>query len=102
MYEDDKMIKEEKKIKYEGVKGTCHIREPGNAIRRHTGSWRIKKPVIDHKKCISCKTCFTFCPDSAIKWKNNKPVIDYTLCKGCGICANECPVKCINMKRDKE
>jgi len=91
---------EEKKLKYDGIKGIPHEREPGSAVRRNMGSWRIFKPIIDHKKCISCKTCFTFCPDSAIKWINDKPKIDYDMCKGCGICAHECPVKCIEMKRD--
>ncbi len=103
-------IVEEKKIKYKGLQGIPHVREPGNAIRRHTGSWRIKKPVVDHSRCISCKTCFTVCPDSAYKWLDKKPnpksklkgkpIVDYTMCKGCGICAEQCPVKCIEMKKD--
>jgi 2-oxoacid:acceptor oxidoreductase delta subunit (pyruvate/2-ketoisovalerate family) len=110
MHEADKMITEEKKIKYDGINGICHIRKPGNAVKRHTGSWRINKPIIDHSKCISCKTCFVVCPDSAIHWKNEKPnkksalkgkpIVDYTICKGCGVCSAECPVKCIAMKRD--
>lgn len=91
---------EEEKIKYEGIKGVPHNREPGSAIRHKTGNWRVFKPTIDHKKCISCKICFTFCPDSAIKWINNKPIIDYDVCKGCGVCSAECPVKCIKMIRD--
>jgi 2-oxoacid:acceptor oxidoreductase delta subunit (pyruvate/2-ketoisovalerate family) len=105
-----KLVKESK-LKYEGVRGIAHIREPGNAVRRHTGSWRVMKPVIDHSKCIGCKTCFLSCPDSAYKWENKKPnpkaaqkgspKIDYTMCKGCGICAAECPVKCIKMIRDE-
>jgi len=91
---------EETKIKYQGVKGIPHVREAGNAIRRRTGNWRVFKPIIDLKKCISCKTCFTFCPDSAIKWVNNRPQIDYHICKGCLICQRECPVKAINSVRD--
>lgn len=95
---EDKLIKESK-LKYEGLKGIPHERELGSAIRRNTGSWRVFKPVIDLKKCISCKTCFTICPDSAIKWRG-KPYIDYRVCKGCLLCVAECPVKAISSKRD--
>jgi 2-oxoacid:acceptor oxidoreductase delta subunit (pyruvate/2-ketoisovalerate family) len=91
---------EEKKLNYEGVKGIPHIREPGNALRRNMGSWRVFKPKIDMKKCTKCKTCFTVCPDSAINWIKEKPKIDYDMCKGCLICVNECPVKAISAKRD--
>ena len=111
MHEDDKMITEEKKIKYTGVKGIPHIREPGNAVRRPTGCWRTVKPVVDHSRCIGCKLCFTVCPDSAYKWKEEKanknskvkgkPIVDHTMCKGCGICAEQCPVKCIKMVKDE-
>lgn len=104
------MIIEEKKIPYEGKKGICIVAEPGNSIKRNTGTWRLMKPVIDHSRCISCKTCFTVCPDSAIKWSNEKPNsksklngrpdVDFTMCKGCAICSVECPVKCIKMERD--
>lgn len=94
------MIVKEKAIKYEGVKGVPHLREPGSAVRRFTGAWRVFRPMIDRKKCISCKICFTFCPDSAIKWIGGKPVFDFQVCKGCGVCAHECPVKAIEMKRD--
>lgn len=91
---------EEEKIKYEGVKGIPHIREAGNAVRHKTGNWRVFKPAIDLKKCISCKICFTFCPDSAIIWKENKPHIDYDICKGCLVCKRECPVKAITAELD--
>ncbi len=105
-------IIEESKLKYDGIKGIAHIREPGNAIRHPTASWRIFKPVVDYKKCISCKTCFISCPDSAIKWKNEKPnensklvgkpLFDYDICKGCGVCWTECPIKAIKAVRDVE
>lgn len=91
---------EEKKIRYEGVKGVPHIREAGNALRHRTGNWRVFKPYINQKKCISCKTCFTFCPEGAIMWHDNKPHIDYDVCKGCLICKRECPVRAITAELD--
>ncbi len=103
------MIVEESKIKYLGVRGIPHLRNV-EKDKRHTGTWRVVKPVVDYSKCISCKTCFIICPDSAYKWEEKKPnnnsklkgrpVVDLTTCKGCGICAQECPAKCIEMKRD--
>ena len=103
-------IVEESKIKYVGTKGVPHLSNPGNAVKKHTGSWRIMKPVVDHSRCISCKTCFAVCPDSAYSWEEKKPdknsktvgkpVVDYNLCKGCLICVEQCPVKCIRAERD--
>ncbi len=95
---------EERKIDYSGIKGIPHERELGSAVRHRTGDWRVFKPHIDHRKCISCKICFTFCPDSAIHWKKagsrELPMIDYHVCKGCLICKNECPVKAITAELD--
>ncbi len=95
---------EEKKLQYLGVKGIPHEREPGSAVRHKTGDWRVFRPSIDRKKCISCKICFAFCPDSAIHWKKaggrEIPVIDYHVCKGCLICKQECPVKAITADLD--
>jgi len=89
----------ESKLRYERLRGVPHIREPGNAVRHNTGAWRVFKPVWDLKKCIKCKRCWVFCPDSAIEWKG-KPVVDYDVCKGCGICSKVCPVGAIKMVRD--
>lgn len=95
---------EEKKLKYLGVKGMPHIRETGSAVRHKTGDWRVFKPKINYGKCISCKICFAFCPDSAIYWKKSGareiPVFDYHVCKGCLICKSECPVKAISADLD--
>lgn len=93
---------EEHKIRYEGAKGVPHVREIGNAVRKFTGAWRVFRPMTDYKKCISCKICFTFCPDSAIRWVKNRPVFDWQVCKGCGICSAECPVRCIAMQRESK
>ncbi|NOZ82090.1 MAG: 4Fe-4S dicluster domain-containing protein [Candidatus Micrarchaeota archaeon] len=91
----------ESEIPYHGVRGIPHIREPGNAVRRKTGNWRIFKPVIDLEKCIRCRQCFIFCPDSAVIWKNH-PEIDYWICKGCLVCVRVCPVKAIKSEREQE
>ncbi len=79
------------------------IDEPGSTIKNKTGGWRSFRPIIDHKKCIKCGTCWQFCPDNAIR-KNKKGEfeVNYDYCKGCGICANECPVKAIKMIKEEK
>jgi pyruvate ferredoxin oxidoreductase delta subunit len=74
---------------------------PGDAGR--TGSWRVRRPVIDYTKCTparkgkaACYFCWLYCPDSVVS-KTLKPEIDLEYCKGCGICAEECPTQAISM-----
>ncbi|MFQ6010350.1 MAG: 4Fe-4S binding protein [Candidatus Aenigmatarchaeota archaeon] len=103
-------MKEEKKLKYEDVKGIPFVAEAGNSSKKYMGGWRVFRPKINYSKCISCKICFAFCPDSAIKWKKEKPfpdaksvgkpVFDFNMCKGCGLCWANCPVKAIDKIRD--
>ena len=71
----------------------------GYGVLRDVSSWRVFTPKIDLEKCTSCKTCWLFCPETAINWVDNKPEIEYRKCKGCGICVHECPVKCIEFER---
>ena len=79
------------------------IFNPGSTKRYKTGGWRALRPVVDESKCISCGTCWVFCPEGCIYQKDNKKfVANYDYCKGCGICANECPVKCIEMKMEEK
>ena len=79
------------------------ITKPGSSKENKTGSWRSMKPVVDLKKCTKCGTCWTFCPDSAIKMgKDGYPVIDYDYCKGCGICSTVCPVNAIKMEKEEK
>lgn len=65
------------------------------AFEFETGDWRLEKPVFFKERCIDCKFCWIYCPDSAILIDENNKVcgIDYKHCKGCGICSYECPVK---------
>ena len=77
------------------------ITTPGSSLRYKTGGWRVFKPVINHEKCVGCRTCFLLCPDAAVEeveeGGKRKYVVNYEYCKGCGICAAECPVKAIEM-----
>lgn len=68
----------------------------------HTGTWRYRRPVIDHKKCILCGICADYCPCGVVEQAGQKMVIDYTYCKGCGICTVECPKKAIGFVLEAE
>lgn len=77
--------------------------EPGPADAGKTGSWRVRRPVIDLTVCIPAKTnkmacfnCWLYCPDGVIT-RTIPPTIEYEYCKGCEICAEECPVDAIRM-----
>jgi pyruvate ferredoxin oxidoreductase gamma subunit len=81
--------------------GMAVITAPGNSAVRHTGSWRLFRPTIDHDICTRCGICFVRCPDSAISLDaEGYPVIDHDNCKGCMICREECPLKCIHEERE--
>jgi pyruvate ferredoxin oxidoreductase gamma subunit len=80
------------------VKADIHV--GGYGVLQDVSSWRVFTPKIDLDKCISCKSCWLFCPETAFQWVDNKPKIEYRKCKGCGICANECPVDAIEMTRE--
>jgi pyruvate ferredoxin oxidoreductase delta subunit len=70
------------------------IEKAGNAETYETGSWRVRRPILDKNKCTSCLICWIFCPDTSIVVKDGKVTgIDLEHCKGCGICARECPLK---------
>jgi pyruvate ferredoxin oxidoreductase delta subunit len=73
----------------------------GYGVLKDVSSWRVFTPEIDQEKCIGCKSCWIFCPETAIQWDEatKKPSIEYRKCKGCGVCVNECPVKAIEMVR---
>ena len=72
----------------------------GYGVLRDVSSWRVFQPNIDLDKCIECKNCWIYCPETAINWTDeNKPEIEWRKCKGCGICVNECPVEAIKFER---
>jgi pyruvate ferredoxin oxidoreductase gamma subunit len=73
----------------------------GNAVARHTGSWRVERPVIDTDVCTRCGLCFVRCPDGAIALDDEEfPVIDYDHCKGCMICHQICPLHAIESEKE--
>jgi pyruvate ferredoxin oxidoreductase gamma subunit len=86
---------------YADTAGMPIIVATGNTPLRHTGSWRIFRPVIDLDACTRCGICFAFCPDGAIALDDRGyPVIDYDNCKGCMICSRECPLHCIGQEKE--
>ncbi len=82
--------------------------EPGPGDAGKTGSWRVRRPIIDLTVCIPAKTntmacfnCWLYCPDGVIT-RTIPPTIEYAYCKGCEICAEECPVDAIRMVEETE
>lgn len=90
----------EEELTYKGIHGIPVILEPGNAARVDRSSWRLVRPVYNKDKCIMCKICYTYCPDSAIVWTKEGPVINLTSCKGCMICAEECPTDAMSEEKE--
>ena len=82
-------------------RGSPTIYNPGNAVARHTGTWRVERPLIDRDHCTRCGLCFVHCPDGAITLdKDGYPVIDYDHCKGCVICGQICPLHAIEVEKE--
>lgn len=89
-------------VDYAGVlQGSPSVLQAGNAEMRHTGSWRLERPVVDRDICTRCGLCFVECPDGAISLDDDGyPVIDYDHCKGCMICRQVCPLTAIETKKE--
>jgi len=78
------------------------IDRPGSTLDYKTGTWRVKKPVVDLNRCIGCLLCWIYCPEPAIVQRSDGKIeFDYDYCKGCGICSVECPVKAIKMVEEE-
>lgn len=75
------------------------VSTPSTGAGGLTGTWRLKKPMIDTETCVYCGLCSTYCPSSSIviSSKQRKIEIMYDYCKGCGICMSVCPRKSIVM-----
>jgi len=73
---------------------------PGSAVRNKTGTWRLKRPILDPKKCTNCLICWIYCPEPAIVRGAETVEFNYDYCKGCGICAVECPLKAVSMTEE--
>lgn len=80
------------------VKAFRPVSWPTKGASAQTGKWRTLRPVVDHNKCIRCRICWAFCPDSVIDPETIE--IDYQYCKGCGVCARECPKNAIGMETE--
>lgn len=97
-YEEVSETKPAKKLKGESVKHDIHV--GGYGVLKDVSSWRVFTPKINLDMCTGCKSCWLFCPETAIMWVDDRPEIELHKCKGCGICVNECPVKAIDVARE--
>jgi pyruvate ferredoxin oxidoreductase gamma subunit len=68
---------------------------------RNVSDWRVTRPVVDKSKCVGCKRCWVYCPETAIEMQENKAEINYDYCKGCGICSEECLVGAVKMEKEE-
>ena len=96
-FEEVSEAKTAKILEVEPEKPDLHV--GGYGVLRDVSSWRVFTPKITLDECTGCKSCWLYCPETAIKWVDDHPEIEWRKCKGCGICVNECPVKAINFVR---
>lgn len=90
-------------------------RREADAATRVTGFAEVAAPLdagaavaearrcFDCGFCTMCGTCFTFCPDAAIRQRDDWGFeIDLDFCKGCGVCVQECPRAAMSMIPEEE
>lgn len=75
--------------------------QPLISYSRNVSDWRVVRPVVDEAKCVGCKRCWVYCPETAVSMVDGKAEINYDYCKGCGICAEECLVGAVKMEREE-
>ncbi len=82
-------------------RGTPRIPARGNSLLRHTGDWRIFRPVLVPERCNGCTLCFVYCPEAAIALTaEERPLIAYDYCKGCLLCVEAFPTKALIAERE--
>lgn len=60
---------------------------------------RIRRAVVDQKRCVACGCCVKVCPLKAIQIvKGIMAQVDEEKCVGCGKCAKECPASVIEIQ----
>jgi len=75
--------------------------QPLISYSRNVSDWRVICPVVDKAKCVGCKRCWIYCPETAITMVDSKAEVNYDYCKGCGICSEECLVGAVKMVREE-
>ncbi|MCX6650034.1 MAG: 4Fe-4S binding protein [Candidatus Bathyarchaeota archaeon] len=75
--------------------------QPLISYSRVVSDWRVVRPVVDKAKCVGCKRCWVYCPETAIGMVEGKAEVNYDYCKGCGICSEECLVGAVKMEREE-
>jgi dihydroorotate dehydrogenase subfamily 1 len=60
-----------------------------------SAKYKIQVPLLQKKKCTSCKLCARSCPYNAITMIEKIPSIDKEKCYGCGLCVSLCRVEAL-------
>ena len=90
---------DEKDLKDLGKEGIPHLVYDKNKMP-DIASWRVFGPVLNKKKCIKCLTCWTLCPDTAIKRDaEDYPSFVGNACKGCLVCVKNCPTGALTAQK---
>ena len=58
----------------------------------------VKSPIVNHDKCVGCRTCVEFCKFNALAFINQKVKVFDSICHACGGCSLLCPEHAIEEK----